>query len=256
MISLYLLQAICLSGRATRLGQYASSSPSPNSETSSFESLQSGLRTYLPLRQTLSALYPHTQLEPHLGFCDSVYTALRETNPFKFAILLETSQKEGGYRVDGWQRLLLLQVVMVLRGASWAVARKAFLYLPVSVGVAALIKGTSGDGEEAARRGEDEEYLVRLLLLSTNLFPAAQQEQEVEEKGTRVREETPDEWDTEPSTPPSIPSSFEAAAKKREEEEERRLYNVLLSYFQSSSSDLSTRLTTIKTGSGHAVKLK
>ena len=238
MISLHLLQTLCLSGRATRLGQYADDS------TSALETLHRGRRDYRPLRHTLSEVYG-AQLEPHLAFCDAVDAALRENSPFRLSALAQGST---GYAVDGWQRLVLLQAVDGMRAAAWAVARRAYLYLPISSRLVETIQpetAPAAAGEElnetaAAEAAAGADYLTELLLLSEDLLPLTNEEGKSELPP--VTTDVPDEWDADTPSP---------AATLRSKVQDARLHAVLLSHF---GSTLSDRVMAIK--GGHALKLK
>lgn len=225
MVSLELLRTLCLSNRATRLGQYSSS---PNDGSNA---LQSGFREYRSLRTTLSSLYG-SSLELHVKFCDEVYSALRDVDPFKFAHLLSGGKRGGGYEVDAWQRLVLLQALPGMRGAIWAVVRKTYLYLPISVYLEGLIRV---EDRPAGERREEEAYLASILLLGTDMLPA-------QDTGKTPKEETPDDWESE---------AVEAHTGQGREEDSR-LHTFLTLQF--SPPELTERLTTIK--NGPALKLK
>lgn len=237
MATLYLLQSLCLSGRALRLGQYATSS-----DGSAVETLHRDLREYRSLRSTTVSIYGDKDWKRHVGFCDAVYCALRNIDPFRFTTLLEG---KGGYEVDSWQRLILLQAVPMLRNAAWGVARRTYIYLPIPSSVVVLIKEDKkvDEGEE---RKPEQEWLGQLLLLSTDfLSPTkAELDQIKEEESVKVREETPDDWDT-----PSADSLIRTPAQAIQD---KRLHTFLLTQFP---SDLSARFMPIKDGTT-ALKIK
>ena len=253
MTSLYLLQTMCLSGRATRLGQYSVADAG-----SDHESLRRGLREYRPLRTTLATLYGD-ELHLHLRFCDRVYSALRDIDPFRLSCLLqERTGSDGGeeYRVDGWQKLLLLQALPSVRGAAWAVARKAYMYLPISRGLEKLISSSDTSLGQAREEAQTplEAYLSELLLLSTKVVPytdeRAKRKREEGFEPKAASKEPPDDWDAE--EPSSQATRSERADLEDDgEEEDERLYAFLLSHFGSS---LGSRVTSIKEGA--ALKLR
>ncbi|EST08711.1 hypothetical protein PSEUBRA_001792 [Kalmanozyma brasiliensis GHG001] len=233
VVSLYMLQTLCLSGRATRLGQYDSESGSV------MEPLHRGLREYRSLRATLSSLYG-SELDPHLSMCDTLYEALRDVDPFRFSRLVMGKE---GYQMDGWQRLVLLQTVPALRSAAWAVARKSYMYLPISARVKGMIDGTGVQGE-----GGRERFLVELLLLNTDLLLAMSEVAAEPHTGKKHEEEPPEEWDADDQTSDAIGSR---ADSKGDLEEDTRLHAFLALQF---GTTLPTRLMSIK--EGHAVKIR
>lgn len=237
VVSLYLLQTLCLSGRATRLGQYAA-------ESGVLEPLHRGLREYRSLRTTLSGLCGQ-DLAPHLEMCDAVYTALRDVDPFAYSRLL-TSGK--GYTVDGWQRLVLLQAVPVLRSAAWAVARRTYMNLPVSSRVEGMIRGQAVQQEEGRRTGKGERYLGQLLLLTTDLLPSGGEEIDQSSGGTGKREEVPEEWDADNQSSPKLDETITGPDEKQND---IRLHAFLTTQF---GTTLPQRLTPLK--DGHAVKIR
>lgn len=232
VVSLYLLQTLCLSGRATRLGQYTT-------ESGVIEPLHRGLRENPYLRTTLCSLYGE-RLARHLEMCDAVYTALRDVDPFAYSRLLTG---KGGYKVDGWQRLILLQALPVLRGAAWAVARRTYMYLPISSRVEGMIRGQEGQGGEARRTGERERYIGELLLLNTDILPARAEAKDQSTSGTGRREDVPEEWDAD--------EQFSSKLDEIEEENDLRLHAFLTTQF---GTTLPSRLLPLK--DGHAIKIR
>ncbi len=156
MCSVYLLYVLCLSGRAVRLGQYAQDAAGGT---------QHGLREYRLLRSKLLARYP--DLEPHVRFCDRVYTALRGADPLQLARILRGNDAE--YRMDGWQRMLVLHAVPAVRAAAWQVATKAYMYLPVSSHLAGMISPDAV--AQPSPQTAHESHLASLLLLQTDILP-------------------------------------------------------------------------------------
>ena len=170
IVALYLLETLCLSGRATRLGQYSTGS----------EPLHRGCSEYRHLRATLSATYGDA-LHPQLTICDGVYMAIRDVDPFALCRLLT------GGTLDGWQRLLVLSIVPALREAAWRIASKAYMYLPVSSRLVSMIQNDVAKMEEG-EAGEPERYLVQLLVLGTDVLP------DTNAKST-PNQPAPDDWD-------------------------------------------------------------
>ncbi|ETS60489.1 hypothetical protein PaG_05333 [Moesziomyces aphidis] len=158
MCSVYLLYVLCLSGRAVRLGQYAQDAAGGT---------QHGLREYRLLRSKLLARYP--DLEPHVRFCDRVYTALRGADPLQLARILRGNDAE--YRMDGWQRMLVLHAVPAVRAAAWQVATKAYMHLPVSSHLAGIISPDAV--AQPSPQTAHESHLASLLLLQTDILPPA-----------------------------------------------------------------------------------
>ncbi|CBQ69808.1 conserved hypothetical protein [Sporisorium reilianum SRZ2] len=212
LVALYMLHTLCLSGRATRLGQYAA--------VESAAPLHRALREYRALRTTLRNLYGE-ELDPHLGVCDTVYNALRDVDPFAISRLLAEGE------LDAWQRLVLLQVVPVVRGAAWEVARRAYMYMPISGRLRGMIQGEK-EGE-----GGGDRFWVELLLLGEDVLPAAPV------VGPK-QEEAPDAWDAD--DPPTTATG---------EQEDVRLLTFLTSHF---GATLRDRLIPLK--QGHAIKLR
>ncbi|TKY90327.1 hypothetical protein EX895_000325 [Sporisorium graminicola] len=233
LVSLYLLQTLCLSGRATRLGQYAAA----HSERT--EALHRGLSEYKRLKATLTSVYGE-RLHSHLAVSDAVYAALRNVDSLTLSRLL--CDTKGG--MNGWQRLIALQVVPALRSAAWEVARKAYMYMPVSERLKGMIIG----GEEKVEQGprdEEDGFWVQLLLLGTDALPPTPVG-EAKQDSLRKQEQTlPDEWDADDD--PSQPSAMSASG----EQEDARLLTFLTSQF---GLTLPDRIMSIK--HGHAVKLR
>lgn len=211
MVGLYLLQTLCSSGRATRLGQYTSGS----------EPLSRGFSEYRHLRASLSSLYGDA-LDPHLETCDVVYTALRDVDPFALARVL------AGGALDGWQRLIVLSVVPALRSAAWGVAKKAYMYLPVSERFVGMMRN---DAAENGGVGADERWLIGLLMLGTNVLP--------DTSAQVANEKTPDDWDAD-ADDPSI----------NDQVERTRLLHFLTAHL----APLTDRIMPLKQGS--AIKLR
>ncbi|KAJ9475387.1 hypothetical protein PHBOTO_005468 [Pseudozyma hubeiensis] len=237
LISLYLLQILCLSGRATRLGQYSKE----DSSGAILQPLHRGLREYKIVKEKVEEV--HGDLGGCGRMCDRVYAALRDVDPFALARVLEGGGV-GRYEVDGWQRLILLQVVGGMRNAAWGVVKRAYMYLPVGEAVKGMIEG--GEAEERAAGSdleESERFLGELLLLNTNVLPAESSYEDA--KQDAKPQETPDSWDAEDQPPPP------PALDRNQRENDLRLYAFLTHQF---GSTLPTRLTSLKTG--HAVKLR
>lgn len=236
-ISLYLLQILCLSGRATRLGQYSND----DSSGATLQPLHRGLREYKVVREKVEEV--HGDVGECGRMCDRVYVALRDVDPFALARVLERGEG-GGYEVDGWQRLVLLQVVGGMRNAAWGVVKRAYMYLPVGEAVKGMIEGDATVEQGTGREMEESErFLGELLLLNTNILPA---ESSFEATKQDIKsQETPDSWDAEDQPPP--PSALD----RNQRENDSRLYAFLTHQF---GSTLPTRLTSLKTG--HAVKLR
>lgn len=213
MCSVYLLYVLCLSGRAVRLGQYANDAAGGT---------QHGLREYRLLRTKLLAQC--ADLEPHVRFCDRVYTALRAADPLQLAAILRGNGNDAEYTMDGWQRLLVLHAVPGVRAAAWQVATKAYTYLPISPTLASLISQDSMP--PTTPRTGYESYLASILLLQTDILPPA----------SPPSSDTPDDWDTDTQPSPA--------------EEDARVHRFLTSHIPT----LASRLTTIR--SGAAVKLR
>ncbi|KAJ1035541.1 hypothetical protein NDA18_000320 [Ustilago nuda] len=241
MMSLYLLQSLCLSGRALRLGQYIT--PTDNSD-GAVETLHKGLREYRLLRTTLSLTYGDGKgWNEHFKFCDKVYSALRGVDPFKLTLLLSGKV---GYGVDEYQKLLSMQAVPMLRNAAWAVARRTYIYLPITPELQVLIGGTAEEGKTGERR-EEQVWLEELLLLCTDVLPASRSEMEQVKgsEGVKTKEETPDNCDSPSLAHEPIPSSAQAIVNGR-------LHTFLLSRLD---EPLSDRLISLKDGS-FAIKIK
>lgn len=232
LVSLYLLQTLCLSGRATRLGQYAAAGSS-----GWMENLHRGLVEYISLKDTLSKVYGE-HLEPHLLVCDAVYTAIRDADPFKLSQLLRGQERAG--LVDGWQKLVVMQIVPVVRSAAWEVARKAYMYMPISSRVLDMIVGEVRRGEGG---GEGDAFWVELLLLSVEILPNASVAQSSQGSSDK-REVTPDEWDDDDE------SSLDTSDAS-EKEQDARLLTFLTSQF---GITLPDRIMPLK--QGHAIKLR
>ncbi|GAC98447.1 hypothetical protein PHSY_006041 [Pseudozyma hubeiensis SY62] len=237
-ISLYLLQILCLSGRATRLGQYSNE----DSSGAMLQPLHRGLREYKIVKEKVEEEV-HGDLGDCGRMCDRVYVALRDVDPFALARVLEGGEG-GGYEVDGWQRLVLLQVVGGMRNAAWGVARRAYMYLPVGEAVKDMIEGGATVEQRTGREMEDSErFLGELLLLNTNILPAESSYKDA--KQDVKPQDTPDSWDAEDQPPPP------PALDENQRENDLRLHAFLTHQF---GSTLPTRLTPLKTG--HAVKLR
>ncbi|KIS66789.1 uncharacterized protein UMAG_10849 [Mycosarcoma maydis] len=248
IVSLHLLQILCLGGRATRLGQYTKDS------TRVLEPLYRGLQEYRMVKQKLLHIY--VDLHEHVPVCDAAYKALRDIDPFRLSSLLHEERQQTAYSVDAWQRLVLLQIVEPLRNAAWAVARRAYLQLPVDAHLKHLIESGAAhkqdqeqdqqQQQQQQQHQEDSEggrFLSELLLLDIDVFPRATSEHLQENKPTR--NETPDEWDADDN-----PDTY-AHPSSHIQQHDLRLDTFLTTQFDSS---LASRLTS--THSGHAIKLR
>ncbi|SNX87562.1 uncharacterized protein MEPE_06272 [Melanopsichium pennsylvanicum] len=242
MISLYLLHLLCLSARATRLGQSCLQS------SNVVELLHRGLKEYIKFRTILEQVYG-TELNAHFKLCDAVYKALRDVDAFSYSDILQ-GKANVEYEVDGWQALVLVQTLPLLRKASWAIARKAYMYLPVSSGVVERIKPGKEGVERGNANGIKERYLVQLLLLCTDILPASSSDSKGNKKEAKVkkRSEKFDEWDTESNH--KVDSDKEHQVTNHIED--NRLYSFLSTQFDLLS--LPDRLMPIK--GGYAIKIR
>ena len=145
--------------------------------------------------------------------------------------------------MDGWQRLVVLQAVPTVRGAAWEIARQAYMHMPVSARVRDMIAGDDVRKGEA-EGGEEDGFWIQMLLLGTDILPAAPVVEAGQGPVGRKEEEAPDEWDADDEPPPN-------AINTRSEEEDVRLFTFLTAQF---GPTLPNRLLPLK--QGHAVKLR
>nr|CDI55885.1 putative protein [Melanopsichium pennsylvanicum 4] len=180
---------------------------------------------------------------------DDKRRALRDVDAFSYSDILQ-GKANVEYEVDGWQALVLVQTLPLLRKASWAIARKAYMYLPVSSGVVERIKPGKEGVERGNANGIKERYLVQLLLLCTDILPASSSDSKGNKKEAKVkkRSEKFDEWDTESNH--KVDSDKEHQVTNHIED--NRLYSFLSTQFDLLS--LPDRLMPIK--GGYAIKIR
>ncbi|PWY97800.1 hypothetical protein BCV70DRAFT_202554 [Testicularia cyperi] len=268
MASLLLLQTLCLSGKAARLGQYASG---PSAQASDRSSSTAALREYVGLRARMEALYPGAQDE--LLLCDTVYNAVRDSNPF---ILQQLLHSNGDAKLDLWQRIVLLQLLPTLRMRAWAIARKAYMYLPVSHKVARAATTDLGQSATESTSASTSAYLISLLLLDDQtLLPSFEEVQRHGSVGptptnertfstrsgsVKATQETPESWDAEEDDIDNLAGQLATARLGSSPSSdltmsERRLQHFLASELcAGDAKSLSTRIMPIR--EGYAVKIR
>lgn len=240
--SLLLLQTLCLSGKATRLGQYSNGA---TAQSTSLQSSTASLREYRLQRAQLASVYPEN--DAHFKLCDQVYAVLRDSNPFLLASLLERPQ------LDIWQRILLMQLVPTVRTRAWAIARKAYMYLPIS---AALSLKLNPQLTLTSESSTESTLLESLLLLSTTYLPSTS---DAVQKSSKAKSQVaqpppPDDWDEDD---PTAQLTEQLARTKLQHGAspiiEARIADFLELEF-SSAGDLAQRVMQIR--EGHAFKIR
>lgn len=190
MASLMLLQTLCLSGRATRLGQYANGTSTQSA--SSLPSSSVSLREYKSQRAQLATLYPESASQFQL--CDEVYAIVRDSDPFLLARLLERPQ------LDIWQRILLMQLIPTIRAKAWTIARKAYMYLPISSSLALKLNPHLQPTSESSTGSN---WLMSSLLLADTYLPVSSSTAAQKHSTTKTRyppPPPPDDWEEDDPT--------------------------------------------------------